>query len=450
MVKKSIVILYFFFLTITSNSQNIISYISINKTDAYIGEPVQLTVSVYSSTWFTSGIDIGNIQIDNALTVYFRSVSNSREFSGKKYAGVNFYYNVFPTKEGKITIPSLSIDVESPKPGDYKGLKRTVKTKPKHFNVKGIPLGYYPNNWLVSNYLNVRETWSMPLNNIKVGDVVQRTINRSAGGTLSEFIPASIWDSISTVGIYPKRASVNTNKSKTAVSANRSETINYLFEKEGRVIIPSIKYVYWNPQTKNFYKKQTDSIVVNVKPNTDLEMLASIKKSLQKTVSEANISEEKPFLIFGLTPKRFIKYLIFTLLIGFILFRGIKTLIPILKRKLENYKKSEYYAFKQVKKTLKLKDYNAFLLAIHSWIKKLNPKLQSLHDLPNNNEKALTDVLNSINDVAFKQELAISDILYTKLLNTLTESRKTYLKRYNTKRRTIYKSKKWLNPFSDL
>ena len=143
-------------------------------------------------------------------------------------------------------------------------------------------------------------------------------------------------------------------------------------------------------------------------------------------------------------------YLIFTLLIGFILFRGIRSLIPILKRKLENYKKSEYYAFKQVQKTLKLKDYNAFLLASHSWIKKLNPKPQSLHDLPSNNKKTLTDVLNSINDVAFKQELAISDNLYTKLLNTLTESRKTYLKKYNPKRRTIYKSRKWLNPFSDL
>jgi hypothetical protein len=450
MVKKSIVTLCFFFLTITCYSQNIISYISINKTDAYVGEPVQLTVSVYSSTWFTSGIDIGNIQIDNALTVYFRSVSNTKQFSGKNYAGVNFYYNVFPTKEGEITIPSLSINIESPKPGGYKGIKRTVKTKPKTFNVRGIPLGYNPNNWLVSNYLNIKESWSIPLDNIKVGDVVQRTINRSAGGTLSEFIPASIWDSISTISIYPKRASVHTNKSKTALSSSRSETINYLFEKEGRVIIPSIKYVYWNSQTKNFYKKQTDSVVVNVKPNADLEMLASIKKSLQKTVSTENISKEKPFLIFGLTPKKFIKYLIFTLLIGFILFRGIRSLIPILKRKLENYKKSEYYAFKQVQKTLKLKDYNAFLLASHSWIKKLNPKPQSLHDLPSNNKKTLTDVLNSINDVAFKQELAISDNLYTKLLNTLTESRKTYLKKYNPKRRTIYKSRKWLNPFSDL
>jgi hypothetical protein len=31
--------------------------------------------------------------------------------------------------------------------------------KPKHLNVKGIPLGYNPNNWLTANYLNNNETW---------------------------------------------------------------------------------------------------------------------------------------------------------------------------------------------------------------------------------------------------------------------------------------------------
>lgn len=449
MVKNSGVILAFFFLTLTSYSQNIISYVSVNKNEAYVGEPVQLTVSVYSSTWFTSGIDLGNIQIDDALTVYFRSVSNSRDFNGKKHAGVNFHYNVFPTKEGEITIPSLSIDVESPKPGDYKGLKRTVKTKPKRFNVRSIPLGYNPSNWLVASYLNINEVWSSPINNIKVGDVVQRTIKRSVGGTLSEFIPSSIWDSIPGISIYPKRASVNTNKSRTAVSSNRSETVNYLFEKEGTVVIPSLKYVYWNPQTKKFYKKQTDSVLVTVKPNADLEMLASIKKSLQKTTIEDNLVEEKPFLILGLTPKTFIKYLVFVLIIVFILYKGTKALIPIFKRRLEVYKNSEYYAFIKVKKALRLKEYNTFLMTSHSWVKKLNPKYQSLHDLQNFNETPLKDTLKNINNMAFKQEQNIDNNLYAKLLKALVESRKTYLKHQKTEEKKIYKNKKWLNPISD-
>lgn len=222
MVKKLIIITGFLLLPFASISQNIIAYTTLNTNEAYIGQPVKLTVSVYTSTWFTSGIDLGNIKIDDALTVYFRSVSNSKKFSGKNYAGVSFYYNVFPTKDGQITIPSLSINIESPKPGDYKGIKRTVKTKAKNFNVTPIPLGYNPNNWLVATYLNVNQKWSIPLNNIKVGDVVQRTINRSAGGTMSEFIPATIYDSISGVSMYPKRAKVNTHKSKTNISSTRS------------------------------------------------------------------------------------------------------------------------------------------------------------------------------------------------------------------------------------
>ncbi len=216
MVKKLGILIFFWLMTIPLFSQNLISYVTLNTKEAYIGQPVKLTVSVYSSTWFTSGIDVGNIQIDGALTVFFRSVSNSRDFNGQRHAGVDFYYNVFPTQEGEITIPSLSISIQSPKPGDYKGRKRTLTTKPKMFTVKSIPYGYDPNNWLVATSLNVTEKWSATLSEIKVGDVVQRTIRRSAGGTLSEFVPATQWDSINGISIYPKRAQLNTNKSKTA------------------------------------------------------------------------------------------------------------------------------------------------------------------------------------------------------------------------------------------
>jgi len=87
-------------MTFSVFGQNLITYITLNKNEAYVGQPVELKVNVYTSTWFTIGIDVGNIKIDGALTVYFRSVSNSQDFDGKTHAGVSFYYNVFPTLQG--------------------------------------------------------------------------------------------------------------------------------------------------------------------------------------------------------------------------------------------------------------------------------------------------------------------------------------------------------------
>ncbi|WP_298534129.1 BatD family protein [uncultured Algibacter sp.] len=448
MVKNIGIVIAFFLLPFIGMSQNIIAYATVNTNEAYIGQPVKLTVSVYTSTWFTEGVDLGNIQIDNALTVYFRSVSNSRAFSGKNYAGVSFYYNVFPTEEGQITIPSLSINIASPKPGDYKGLKKTVTTKPKSFNVLPVPLGYNPNNWLVATYLNVNQKWSTALDNIKVGDVVQRTIDRSAGGTMAEFIPASIWDSIPGISVYPRRAKVNTKKSKTAISASRSETVNYLFEKEGEVIFPATEYMYWNSNNKKFYRKHIDSVMIQVKPNPDLSMLSSIKKSLQKDTIEATETQEKPFLIFGLTPKTFVKYLIFVLVIGFVAIYLIKRLNTFIKHKRALYLHSETFAFNKLKKALNHHDYFAFSGASHTWVKKLNPEFETLEDLvEHSNSNALHQTLSELSHSVFKKEKT-KVTLYSNVLEAIKTTRDEYFKNQSHTKKLATKNNKWLNPTS--
>ena len=231
------------------------------------------------------------------------------------------------------------------------GIKRTIKTKPKSIIVKNIPLGYDPNNWLVAYSLNITEKWSSDLTSVKVGDVIQRSIRRSAGGTLSEFIPETKFDSINGISIYPKRPQVKTNKSKTGVSSSRMEMVNYLFEKEGTIIIPAIEYVYWNAGNKKFYKKQIEARTIEVKPNADLAMLASIKKSLQKEKINDIEKEDKAFLILGLTPFEFFKYLLAALIVIFMLLKIFKRLYSILKVKHTEYLLSELYAFKNSKES---------------------------------------------------------------------------------------------------
>lgn len=358
-------------------AQNLISYVTVNHDEAYIGQPIQMTVSVYTSTWFTSGVDVGNIQIEGALTVYFRSVSNRRTFSGKAYSGVDFIYNVFPTQEGIITIQPLNINIESPAAGGYKGIKRTIHTKPKTITVKPVPLGYNPNNWLVSSNLTVMEHWSNTTKNVKVGDVLQRTITRSAGGTSGEFIPAVIWDSIPGVSIYPKRPSVNTNKTKTYISASRKDAANYLFEKEGQVTLPRIAFVYWNYGNRKFYKKVVDSVTINVAPNPDLGMLASVKKQLEaETVSEAE--EDKPFLILGLTIKQFILAFLGAIVGLYLLYKIVPWMYRKLKTKSAAYKTSEVYAFKALKHAINHDDSYRIFNALKVWLLKLNPDIPSM------------------------------------------------------------------------
>ena len=79
-----------------AQTPTIFSEVSVNKNNVYVGEAVEVTIGIYTSTWFTQGVDIGNISINGAFSVYFRSVSTVKKTNGKSYAGVQFIYNVFP------------------------------------------------------------------------------------------------------------------------------------------------------------------------------------------------------------------------------------------------------------------------------------------------------------------------------------------------------------------
>ena len=347
---RNIALLLLCFYGLTGFAQRTLwSEVSVNQQSVYQGEPVEVTVSVYTATWFTKGVDVQNIQVNNAFTVYFRSLSTSKIINGKTYAGVQFFYNVFPYTSNNVEFPSLEITVETPNVDDYKGVMRKVKTKARTINVKPIPPGFDPNNWLVTKSCSVTDKWSRNLKSVKVGDVIERSIYRSASNTVSELIPPIVWDSINGVSLYPDRSSTENKKSKTDISANRTDRMRYLFEEEGEVIIPEMTLLWWNPVRKKVYKRTLKEVVIQVAPNPDLGMLATLKDSLSMTVESANeIAKDDSALLFGTPLDEWLKRILAGIF-GYVLI--VKIIAPVVQKisnRYRTYRNSERYYFDQI------------------------------------------------------------------------------------------------------
>ncbi|WKK66652.1 hypothetical protein [Lutimonas zeaxanthinifaciens] len=376
-IKNSIISLFLVFVTgnILGQSQ-VLSEIKVNKGSAYVGEPVQVSVGIYTSTWFTSGVNFGNIKVNGAFTVYFRSVSVNKQIKGKNYAGVEAIYNVFPYDEEDLVFPSLELIVETPNEGDYKGIKRTVKTKERAIVIKGIPKGFDKENWLVSSNVYVNESWKGNIKSIKVGDVIERSISRKASGTVAELIPPIVWDSIESVSLYPTRPDIATNKSKTAISSARTESVRYLFEKEGTVDLPEITVNWWNPRQQKLYKKTIPGKSIEVLPNPDLGMLESVRDSL--LIASPALSDEKieksQAKILGLTVKEFLTYLGIGILLLLFLYKALrwllitKGLLTRIKNNRKAYLESEKFHFKIFLSEVAKKDSKSSLNALYKWI----------------------------------------------------------------------------------
>ena len=164
-------------------------------------------------------------------------------------------YHVFPYSEKDLLFPSLDITVESPAEGDYKGARHLVKSAEKRIRVTPVPAGFDRDEWLVTTGLGISDNWEGDLQHVKVGDVLERQITRTAQGTVSELIPPIGWDSVPDVSMYAARSVVRNNKTATDISAVRTETMRFLFEKEGEVILPEMVFSWYDPVQKQLYKR---------------------------------------------------------------------------------------------------------------------------------------------------------------------------------------------------
>lgn len=388
--KKHIVFFVCLLLVTYSFSQgHLSSSVSLSKNNVYVGEPVQVTVSVFTSTWFTKGVNPGNIKVNGAFTVYFRSLSTSKQIKGKTYAGVQLFFNVFPHENEYLEFPSLEIEVESPNEGDYKGVRHVVKTRPRTIKVKPIPSNFDADNWLVTSWMSASENWNGDLKNVKVGDVLERSVYRNASNTVSELIPPIKWDTIANVSLYPMRSSVKNNKTKTAISATRTEGTRYLFEKEGEVTIPKLELTWYNPYKKKLYKKTMPEVVINVQANPDLGMLATIKEQLEasKKTEEEN-EKNSAITIFGLSMKQFLVWLTIGLLSLYIFFKLVQLLLKTYRRKRAAYLISEKFYFDAFIKTIRTLSSVQIIPKLYRWIDELPLEESTLQNIHKHCEKS--------------------------------------------------------------
>lgn len=351
------------------SQKHLFSEVEIRKSSAYVGEPIEVVVSAYTSTWFTKGVDLGNIKVSGAFTVYFRSVSNSLKIDGQTYAGVKLHYYVFPYEDNDLEFPALQINVETPDMGDFKGKSRTLNTEAQTIKIKARPDGIDQSQWLVTSNLSVKERWSKDKKNVKVGDVLTRTIDRKASNTISELIPPVVWDSIGHVSLYPIRASVETLKTKTSINANRTDGTRYLFEKEGEVEIPELVFTWWNPEDKQLYKRTLPGYTINVLPNPDLGMLATLQDSLANaSVNEFDSVEANSNEIWGLTWWQLLTGILLAVFVLYYFIKYFKLLKTYFEDRRAAYLLSEKYFFELFIKALNKKDSDQVLTSLYRWL----------------------------------------------------------------------------------
>ncbi|NCD71241.1 BatD family protein [Mucilaginibacter agri] len=349
MVKKMLFLIFLMGTLLTAKAQvSCFAQIQLDRNSVYAQQPFKVTITVLTATWYTAPLDFENLQIPNAFIIPFdRTMPGMFTINGKQYAGLQFYYIVFPYKPGRFMLPAISIVATTPPLNESVAKKVTVKTSPVPYIVKPVPQNFSGDNWFVAKDVAISKKWNKPLNKLKVGDVINSTITINARGTLPQFIPELKADSLDWAGVYPGSVSLADTRDDYDANGTRTQTATYLLEKEGNFVLPASSIEWFNPVNGKIYKRNTPAVRIHVGPNPNLGILKTLKDSLatKQPVQPTIAVKHGPWLVYGIPWYYFALYTLAGICVLYFIIKMIIKLVKWLMKKRQIYLSGENYWF---------------------------------------------------------------------------------------------------------
>ncbi len=262
----------------------------LNHETVYTQQELILTLRIFHSVSLYDDSRLSPLNIGDAIV---NQLGDTQRFEttidGKHYGVLEVKYAIYPQKAGTLTIPSLSFtgtmaDPRDPFRGVFSMGGKPVVARSAEIPVKVMlpPASYKGHDWLPSEGLTLTETWSQPLDNIKVGDAVTRTITIEAKGLTAAQLPPLYIPGPAGVNTYPDQSSSSDTPTDSGMIGKRISAIAMVPTKEGAITLPAISITWFD--TLN-HKSHTATIAgksIEVLPGN---ISSPVKPSLPASIS---------------------------------------------------------------------------------------------------------------------------------------------------------------------
>jgi len=202
--------------------------------------------------------------------------------------------------------------------------------------------------------LTAEQNWQSLNESLKVGDTLERTVALQAVDVSGMAFTPLVYKAIPSVGIYPVQPTVEDSSNRGTLNGLRTETVTYVFEQAGKILIPDIELSWWNLSENKLEKIELPGRVINI---------AAGVESVSSTVVLPAKQLQKHYLL----PVIFVLLLIVSVLYYFR-----KELVRHWITQREARMESEERYFQRVEKLIRSKNSKAALRSIMRWLDRIN------------------------------------------------------------------------------
>lgn len=234
---------------LSSVADDVLLRASVEPAEAWVGQRAKLQFDVLGADGWAQISRFGDVDLLGAYLIRTESQGTriQETIDGVSYTGQRYEVSVYPQRAGMIEVPALPVEITLKRWGAESSQTAMTKQTPAVKFTATMPPGAENVVGLVStSRLGAAQQWSPAIEEVKVGDTLQRSVTLEADDVSGMAFPPIAFDPLPGVGVYPAEPKVEDTRNRGAIEGRRTETVTYVFEREGRVRIPDIQIVWWN------------------------------------------------------------------------------------------------------------------------------------------------------------------------------------------------------------
>ena len=304
---------------------------SINQKAVWVGQPVSLTVVLYSQGPFsgTASFDLPEMP----RTTFVKDgnpVVGSKELDGESFFTQSHEFKVFTQQTGDVVIPSFQVRFEGSTSPNNDTERISGKTTQLRFKSKKQPgtqgLGLVP----AVQRMSITQSWQpLETGTLYAGDIIERTVIRNATGTTAMMLPKLPADAPPGTRIYFADPIVKDKTQRGQSSSQRTDKIKYQFEAAGEFELPPFEFYWWDYQSEKLERETVPGLSIVVKELPVHDQIASnneLSPESESFIRRITDSIGALFLIAAPLMPGFISFLIAISILMFVRYRWKKHL----------------------------------------------------------------------------------------------------------------------------
>lgn len=230
-------------------SDDVVVRSSVTPEEAWVGQRIFLNIEVLGADGWAKITDMGELEIPGAYVMRTESqgVRLSETIGGTSYTGQRSQLSLYCQRPGRVEIPALPATVTVKQWGATPPEFSREVFIPATEMICKVPPGAEGIHGLISTaQLEADQKWSSESATVDLGDAVIRTVTLSAVDVSGMAFPPMRHAEIEGVGIYPGEPSVTDSTNRGSLQGERVESVTYVLEQPGEVVLPTIVLSWWD------------------------------------------------------------------------------------------------------------------------------------------------------------------------------------------------------------